>query len=591
MKELDTLIEKQYKQRRPSSQPHLGVEELIKLVESVYTTLPAILSEEAAPQATKTDSRSYTLSLIPMPQFSEIAWGTLTTPEKGGEPMVGASDFRKELSQYMGNIGGGKDLRGKIEELNAFYRGELAPTNFTSQSDKISKYLSYLVFYKTLTSIFTGFNASSAGFLFEPFLAILLDAQTGEQIPASGASTIADFRIYDGSRPISLKAYTHDQLKVGGSFRMLIDDLVGKYPVMEYICVTKEMEKGSNNPLSVQGKLHFMAFNFTLENVADIIYYVSGGKHRSILQLPKAFWDADIAEKATSEDFASFLKMPSKSEINVPFLIEEFDKMLKSSLASAGLSSADSEKVLNHFYNYAVDRTTGTYHANGKLFVKGQTKAAPPMTGSGRYPGVYKTLYDAIANQQDMDDTVTLEVVVAALDKALSRYRKFIDGGSSKKKEKASPQSLKVKELNYQSPEKSYQRLVELRQTSIDAYKVALQSLRGVIHNDQFELSEKSLLKNLPTIPTQDNLFPYGRYQVGDIEIGRENIQQVLNRCIVELNNSILDIFASLKGLTDNLNEYVAGGLEDDALVTNPETGARAEAQNIDKKTTDLVSE
>ena len=69
--------------------------------------------------------------------------------------------------------------------------------------ERIASTISYLVFFKTLTTVITNFNASSAGFNFEAFLAVLLG---GAQIPASGATTIADLTAADGT-PISLKLY------------------------------------------------------------------------------------------------------------------------------------------------------------------------------------------------------------------------------------------------------------------------------------------------------------------------------------------------------------------------------------------------
>ena len=334
MKELDSLIENTFV-AKPQKKAGFSFEDLISIVSEVMGSPEIAINEEAIPKGAIYDaSKTYDLNLIPMPQFSELEWGTLNTPMDGGTRP--SSDPRTQLTQYMSNIGG-TGLRGKIEALNRFYSGEMTPEDFSSQSDKISKYLSYLVVYKTLTSIFTGFNASSAGFLFEPFLAIMLDAETGQQIPAAGADTIADFTIEKGARPISLKAYTHGSLKVGGSFRQLVEDLTGQNPVMEYIAVTKEMEGDKGSPMSVTGKLHFKSFNFTLENMPDIIFNISGGKHKNILELPRVFWDSKIVDMAKDEDFLENLKTPKASEVDVEKLLNKYEDLIRASLSANDL--------------------------------------------------------------------------------------------------------------------------------------------------------------------------------------------------------------------------------------------------------------
>ncbi len=88
---------------------------------------------------------------------------------------------------------------------------------------------------------------------------MLLDAKTGSTDPGIWAETIADIVVYKGTRPISLKLYREGGLKVGGSYRQLIEDLTRAPEFMEYVVVTKDAEEG------VEGisKLSFYAFNFT----------------------------------------------------------------------------------------------------------------------------------------------------------------------------------------------------------------------------------------------------------------------------------------------------------------------------------------
>ena len=118
-------------------------------------------------------------------------------------------------------------------------------------AENISKTMSYLVFFKTLTQIITNFNAASAGFSFESFLAVLLG---GKQI-ATGNQTIADLTDRNGT-PISLKLYKEGKLEVGGSFTDLMVDLenLGE---MQYICTTKDL---TGEGLDQEGRLTFYRF-------------------------------------------------------------------------------------------------------------------------------------------------------------------------------------------------------------------------------------------------------------------------------------------------------------------------------------------
>ena len=201
---IDALVENFYKKTDD--------EDLINEV------LRFLLTEQEAgmpPRAT------FNWSMIPDIPISEIGWSDVTTTDKGKQ-ILGPQ--RALLQQYLDNIGSDDGtFEGQIKSLQRFY-GPQGPGNIMakakSNTDAITRLISYLVFYKTLTKVVTNFNASSAGFTFEAFLATLLH---GEQIKAN-TGTIADFKTGDNI-PVSLKLYAEKTLKVGGSFRDLVRDL------------------------------------------------------------------------------------------------------------------------------------------------------------------------------------------------------------------------------------------------------------------------------------------------------------------------------------------------------------------------------
>ncbi len=187
----------------------------------VYDKSVVVEREKKRPQ-------KLTIDLIPTLPITEIGWGSLTTPDGEGKEVRTAAG--QDLAQFLNNIAPGGDLRAKIEALDEYYQNPDPAVQGDTPGQQISAVISNLVFYKTLTNIITNFNASSAGFSFESFLAVLLDADTGRQIPASAAATIADIVVEKGGRPISLKLYREGSLKVGGSYKQLVDDLTGQYP-------------------------------------------------------------------------------------------------------------------------------------------------------------------------------------------------------------------------------------------------------------------------------------------------------------------------------------------------------------------------
>jgi len=122
-------------------------------------------------------------SMIPDIPISEIGWSDVTTTDEGVQ-ILGPQ--RALLQQYLDNIGSPDGtFEGQIASLEKFY-GPEGPKQLMASADNtadaIGKLISYLVFYKTLTKVVTNFNASSAGFSFESFLAVLLN---GKQIPAN----------------------------------------------------------------------------------------------------------------------------------------------------------------------------------------------------------------------------------------------------------------------------------------------------------------------------------------------------------------------------------------------------------------------
>ena len=156
------------------------------------------------------------------------------------------------------------------------------------------------------------------------------------------------------------------------------------------------------------------------------------------------------------------------------------------------------------------------------------------------------------------------------------------DRGKSAKGGKA--RKAKIAELDYRTPKQSYPRLLQLqKEASPELFEAAMKSTIGYITNKQFELSKGDLLK-IGSIENQENLFPYGTFELGNLKIGAQNIQQVLDNSVNEFNTTVFKIFNDLKTLSTSLNGYVSGGLREPELATT----AKDSAEDIAKGTEEI---
>ena len=340
MDAFDRLVEKHFPKENP-------LKMLMEMVEKELSSfVPKSPLREVEEQ--KSATRTYTIHEIPLIPISELGWAN----NEGGEE---GDTQRSVLESWLKGIEGTgfqDKLNNVIIRMKTGF-GDIPKGGDTKEY--IQEVMSYLVFLKTLTMAITNFNASAAGFNFEAFLSALMG---GEQIPASGADTIADiFAPIDGEViPISLKLYSEKGLEVGGSYFDLSNDLISpneqwaawaskpEYAggAIRYIACTKDFEEVvKGDPLSRKGNINFYQFDISRNNLFDIFSVVGKDANRTIASEASfvkrlADWDkggmrGEIPFVGLRDEEGNVSQLPAKSEKGDPNeLADTFENYLRS---------------------------------------------------------------------------------------------------------------------------------------------------------------------------------------------------------------------------------------------------------------------
>lgn len=495
---------------------------------------------------------SLTLQAIPEISVSELGWTDVRT--KGNQKVSGPE--REQLGQFLSQIEG-QDLAAKVKSLAAFYtNGPSEDYDNLPVGNKIAKVLSYLVFFKALTKVVSNFNAASAGFNFEAFLAVLLD---GKQVPAN-TGTIADFTTGD-EIPISLKLYAEKSVVVGGSFNDLVGDLVepkfSGFDGMRYVVCMKSFKSSETGEkqgsgLDIEGDIKFFQFDFTLDNIANIIAR-SMDKSKICIQLPAAF----VASEGR-EDVASTLpgaSMPSPQDLEDMF-IGFFKQEIVSVLEGTEIEINDGQVVaflnkLEWSKNDSLFAPVGK-GAVQKFVVRGQS-GIKGKTGNSQVKQFIEELAEDGVFGLNQEDPRRFAAGVKILK---SKFGKATDAANDKVRAQFATARVKSERTRmlkqpdfYASLEDSvtfYNKLKGKPQLQ----KLALENSRGMLETHQFDVNRKQVLEI-----SQD---------LGEIKIGARIVQEMLNKMSQDLNEAIFDIFTNVKIIQDSTYAFMAGGLQDD---------------------------
>ena len=533
----------------------LGIKELMTLINEVVGT--SLVGEQQEMPGT------LTLQSIPDISVTELGWTDVKTV--GDKEVSGPA--RNQLMQFTKNIKG-VDLQEKLTNLALFYESpdEALTLEEGNPGQRIANALSYLVFYKTLTKVISNFNAASAGFNFEAFLAVLLE---GSQIQAN-TGTIADFKTKDNT-PISLKLYNEKSVVVGGSFNDLVGDLVepqfAPHDFMQYVVVMKSFEDATQG-LDVKGDLKFYRFDFNLDNVANLILD-SMDKSVRCIEISSEFIrrieagesDYDFSAELPAQENLSPEELESKFIQNFTDLVTKPIKYTRSPYQDVELNLTTQE--ISSFMTNQLD-----WANNDELFTP------------KRFGEEMRVIRGRVNINNNKEGAAAKAVASAFGEKGYDKYQLWavrwaISQATQQVNKEYSAKTLKTARAEMLAGAGVFADA----QTSVDFYnrldspemkKRALLNSRGRLSNLQFDLNRSQV------IDISDN--------IGQIKIGAQYVQEVLNKMTRELNESIFSIFQSVKMIQEGTYAFMAGGLADDSEAEKAITAS----QDVQTKTQDL---
>ena len=545
----DLLIENHFN-KKGNEEEKLSLNLLMESIGEVLAEMPALDDYLLTEQESKGKTRTYTIKQIPLIPISELGWANNDDGGQGGTQ-------RSLLEDWLRNIEGAgfqEKLNNVQTKMTDGFRD--IPSEHNDVQKYIQEVMSYLVFVKTLTMAITNFNASAAGFNFEAFLATLMG---GQQIPASGAKTIADFTAdIDGETvPVSLKLYTEGQLEVGGSFTDLVNDMINPNSAwaswaskpeyeggaMKYVVCTKDFEKAGDDPLARKGVINFYEFDISRANIFRLLADASkAGKEciASSKDFMAALSEWDKTKQGDAPDLGSTL--PTKTDLgSATEMATTFSDVMKGGLGNAGLESQQVEAITKEVTELYIENIEATQKPR-QLGTQAQVKRA-----------IATALY---GDEADTRNANQKEVFMPILELITKLFRSFKEEYISKQ-DKRGEAVAKINWMYGRDPE-----LAEWYESlSPEAKAIALRNTKGYLTTDHWKIPNKKAV-------TYGGGTPFAV-----LPIGAPYVQDLLMKVQNEVMDEVFRIFDRMAEMSDKLNSFFANGLKEKGVA---EKGAEA---------------
>ena len=570
-RELDTILEGFYREERPAKES-LDFDTLSQMINEVleYPIFKGLLEETYVPQMlpqeppleeeAKGGRFSYT---IPIPR--------LTPTEAWGDPN---SQSRKDINKIFGSITGGADMKARIANVNTFLDPAAAARK--APGGRTNTLLSMLQIIEALQACLNDYNESSAGFVFEGFMAALT---AGEQIAGriGGTLPIEDFVAFSETDaapvPTSLKLLS-PKTGIHGSFTNLMDYLFVRSEKPEQpesdeqteLQEQKERQYGNESIKylvaykQISGdsveKLSLFDFTISRDNIIDILA-TTGEKNRALLG-----------------DMAAPLKKHIEVWKNTPEWRQEMARLLRMTpgyTKDRGMAYTNLDDQGNFIDKEEVPKETdltGIEKKGANVNMKNLAASAGFEHSRENGPD-FETWYNSL-EIEDLAAAGLYSTVKKTREARKDILRQYFDKGEEKAvadmKAKAEPPPEEEPMIAEGYFGYFHQREKELMKEE----QILMEG--GKDGGSQWELTSTRITDRADVLNT---------VYYGVLDLTQANITQVAEIYIGRLGEDVMTLLETTKGFTENIGRYFVSDDRSEASQAN--ANARAQGNQIVK--------
>ena len=540
MSDLKSILSEEYNKAGELNKEVLNIKELLSMVEEVLE-LP--ISEYLTPELMEEDKNALTESerfsmSIPIPK--------LNPNEAWGDPN---SQSRKDIDRIFASITRQGGIKERIQHVNSFVDPKQAERK--GRGKRFNAILNMMMIIEALQACLNDYSESSAGFVFEGFMAALTGgSQQADRV--GGTLPIEDFVTGDGEN-VSLKLLSPNT-GIHGSFTNLVDYLFLRggagEPEIKYLIGRKNSEDGDDvSQLAI--------FDFVISRANFMTIMESSTKNRALLgdeqtkQLLEnhieAFndspeWKAgmqQILEKVTGYTGGMFSKNVDASG--------QFEPDEVSDLADR--KSRDFQKVVLGGYINTAQRSAKESAAAGEEpnFEK----------WANSQPDDLKYLMPAVKNPEDQAEVAKAQKIqqrnLAKLQKAYNDA--YTEAAATKDEE-----DQQVAESHFGAFHVREKRMMKEERTLMEG--------GGRDGGSQWEISRAGM-NNLPDLA---DVQYYGM-----LDLSNENIKACADIYIDKLKDDMMSLLKTTKSFTENVGKYFSADRRSTAMNANKQAQTEGE--------------